>query len=70
MPHISYDPGDKELEKPNGTTLFQPSGADKAAQLQMQLVSLLSPRAEDFGIRGEHSLLRERVDNSLAIPDA
>ena len=53
-----------------GTTLFQPSGANKAAQLQMQLVSLLSPRGEDFRIRGEHSLLRERVDNPLAIPDA
>ena len=53
-----------------GTTLFQPSGVNKATQSQMQLVSLLSPRGEDFRILGEHSLLRERVDNSLAIPDA
>jgi len=53
-----------------GATLFQPGSANKATHLQMQLVSVLSPRSEDFRIRGEHSLLRECVDNSFAVPDA
>ena len=53
-----------------GATLFQPGSANKATHLQMQLVSVLSPRGEDFRIRGEHSLLGECVDNSFAVPDA
>lgn len=52
------------------TTLFQPRSANKATHLQMQLVSVLSPRGENFRIRGEHSLLGECVDNSFAVPDA
>ena len=31
---------------------------------------MLSSRGEDFRIRGEHSLLRERGDNSLAVLEA
>ena len=47
-----------------GTTLFQPSGANKATQLQIQLVSLLSPRGEDFRIRDPDRL---RLDHLLPV---